>query len=182
MTSPIQDYCLIPLTQGQFAKVSPHRYEELRKYKWQAWWSRTTKSFYAMRGEYTGTRVQHYKMHRQILGLTKGDGKIGDHWNHDTLDNRDSNLRVADKFQSARNRRRQKSNTTGYKGVYAERVASGKMRYVSYISLNGKIKKLKTHAYTPEGLIEGARQYDQAALKIHGEFAHLNFPTPRSVI
>jgi hypothetical protein len=43
-------------------------------------------------------------IHRQILGLTKGDSRVGDHidpW--DTLDNRRGNLRIATIGQNARN-------------------------------------------------------------------------------
>lgn len=134
MTPPLESYRLIPLTQGQFAKVSPHRYEELSKYKWQAWWSHDTKSFYAVRSEYPRTRIQEYKMHRQILGLSKGDRKISDHINHDTLDNRDENLRIVTKQQNQWNSKRRKSNTSGYKGVQFCKAGN---KWVARIKVNG---------------------------------------------
>jgi hypothetical protein len=38
--------------------------------------------------------LDNYLMHREILGLRKGDGRISHHLNHDKLDNRRANLRV----------------------------------------------------------------------------------------
>ena len=61
---------LIPLTQGQFAMVSPHRYKDLMRWKWYAWWNPTTRSYYAVRTVQMpdGRRVSIY-MCRFILGL-----------------------------------------------------------------------------------------------------------------
>ena len=119
--TPSEDYRLIPLTQGQFAKVSLRCYEDVVRFKWHAYWSPGTRSFYARRtvnyfacGRRTADMVL---MHRYILGLEKGDGRSGDHENHDTLDNRDSNLRIASPTEQSRNRRIPKNNTSGFKGV-----------------------------------------------------------------
>lgn len=117
-----EEYRLIPLTQGQFAKVSPHRYDELSKWKWHAFWSPITKSFYAYRTQYLpslgeGRKSLTLAMHRQILCLAAGDKRQGDHENHDTLDNRDSNLRIATRHQNQANRIRQRNNRSGFKGV-----------------------------------------------------------------
>ena len=42
-------------------------------------------------------------MHRELLGLAAGDGRIGDHINGDKLDNRRANLRVVTPSQSSSN-------------------------------------------------------------------------------
>jgi hypothetical protein len=55
-------------------------------------------------------------MHRAILGLEYGDRKrVVDHANHDTLDNRRSNIRIASVSQNNHNTSRK--NKTGFKGV-----------------------------------------------------------------
>jgi hypothetical protein len=160
-----EPFCLIPLTQGQFAKVSPHRFEELNKLKWFAWWSECTKSFYAVRNIHLSKGKQtNVKMHRVILGLKRGDCKEGDHRNHDTLDNRDGNLRVATRAQNIYNRRMQKSNTSGYQGV-TYHAKTGK--WMARVGVGNERKYL--------GLFRNAEDANTvcrlASKKYHGEFA-----------
>jgi HNH endonuclease len=54
-------------------------------------------------------------MARFIMGAKPGE--IIDHRNHDTLDNRRKNLRICTSSQSAMNRRKRSSNTSGFIGV-----------------------------------------------------------------
>src|SRR4051812_46209749 len=75
-------------------------------------------------------------MHREILGLTYGDGKIGDHVvSENTLDNRRSNLRIADPSQSSVNQHIRKDNTSGFKGSCWDK---RKGKWMSYIDWRGK--------------------------------------------
>ena len=72
----------IPLTQGQVALISSHRYEEYMKWAWAATWKKGTRSFYAVRHALCGDgKVHMIYMHRQILGLDFGDKRKGDHVN-----------------------------------------------------------------------------------------------------
>ena len=59
-------------------------------------------------------------LHREILGLTKGDGLQVDHKNRDRLDNRKVNLRIAD---NALNRQNMPSwgKTSRFRGVSYDR-------------------------------------------------------------
>jgi hypothetical protein len=176
VTPPHQDYRLIPLTQGQFAKVSPHRFEEINRHKWQATrGGHDGANFYAVRFIYLGKVNGKYKyrtmsMHRQILGLEHGDPREGDHFNHDTLDNTDENLRIATRRQNACNGRTRADNKSGYKGVCW---VKSKNLWMATISLNGKNKYL--------GLRKSAEQayrelYMPAAIEHYGEFACLESP------
>ena len=108
-------------------------------------------------------------LHTLLLGVGRGvDGMYADHINHNKLDNRRCNLRVATKSQNGMNRFLQTNNTTGYKGVgYMPQ----KDKYRARIKVNGCEKHL--------GLFPTAKlaalAYDRAALKLHGEFAFTNF-------
>lgn len=88
---------LIPLVgkngQGKFAVVDDEDFEELSRYRW------FVSSGYASRS----AAPHQVQMHRQVLGLSRGDGLEGDHINRDRLDNRRSNLRVTKRATNAQN-------------------------------------------------------------------------------
>ena len=165
MTPSRHQYCTIPLTQGQVATVSEHRYSELARFKWYAYWNRHTQSFYALRnihlGEYRHTTVS---MARQILGLTKGDGLKADHEDHDTLNNQDYNLRVATAHQNQHNRGPLKGRT--YKGVYLRQDGQ---KYFAKITVN----RMQIHLGSFGTEVEAYTAYCKAATLYHGDFARL---------
>lgn len=166
-TRPATSYRLIPLTQGQFAIVDAADYEWLNQWKWYADWSPGMQNFYARRNS---PSVDCWSfailMHREILGLQRGDKREGDHIASDrTLDNRRNNLRIVGNDGSSQNRKRYRNNTSGYKGVHLE---EGKY-WRAYINVSGKRINLGVHP-TAESAYAA---YCAAAKKYHGEFAHL---------
>lgn len=90
-----------------------------------------------------------------------------DHINGNSLDNRKDNLRLATYIQNAANRTKNKNNTSGFKGV--GRRPGG--RWYAKLQHRGEVYTLGTFD-TPE---EAARIYDDAARRIHGDFARTNF-------
>lgn len=83
-------------------------------------------------------------LHRWILGLTRGDGLIGDHVNGDRLDNRRSNLRAVTPSMSSQNvggRGRSK-----YRGVHPTR--SG--RWSVQVKFQGQTHYLGTYGTEEE--------------------------------
>jgi hypothetical protein len=164
----------IPLTQGQMAIVDASDYDWLSQWKWHAVWNPGTKSFYAHRQEPTGgnPRQRSVRMHRQIIGILHGDRRMVDHANHDTLDNRRSNLRPASNSENQRNREAGPTNTSGFKGVSWHK---NDKKWHSRVMVQGKTVFFKGFLSREEA----ASAYDEEALKHFGEFAVLNFPRAR---
>ena len=155
----------IALTKGQFAIVDSTDYEWLAVYRWKAIAGRLGK-FYAKRTVTRRNAKNHsVLMHREILGLQRGDERQGDHVNsRETLDNRRKNLRIATDLQNHHNMPKSKANTTGFKGVSRRADTS---KFTAQIKVNGQVVYLG-RTETPE---EAAELYREAATRYFGEFA-----------
>jgi len=125
------------LTQGQFALVDDADYAWLNQWTWHAVYNATADSYYARRNEtlLTGKRILIW-MHRQILGLKRGDKRTGDHIHHDTLDNRRSNLWIVTYRENSQNRR---DGSSKYPGVH---LIKKYLKWKAQIKINKKIKYL----------------------------------------
>lgn len=127
----------ISLTQGKVAIVDDEDYEELNKHKWYA--QRRATNYYAVRNVRDGFGKYTLQMHRQILGLIPGDGKICDHINRVTLDNRTSNLRIVNKAGNNRNHNGYSHNTSGHNGVSWNK---NRHKWEAYVHTNSKCNYL----------------------------------------
>ena len=108
---------------------------------------------------------------RVIMGV-EDRSLVVDHINHDTLDNRKSNLRVCRSFENARNRSPRCGGARfGYRGV--DQI---KKRYRATVEVLGDRHRSRGLG-TP---LEAAHEYDRRALLLHGEFAAINFPCTKS--
>ena len=90
-----------------------------------------------------------------------------DHKNGDKLDNRKSNLRIATHFQNSKNRNKQLSASSKFKGVDFQK-RNGKWR--ARIKLDYKSKYLGEF----DTEIDAAKAYNSAATVYFGSFAKLN--------
>jgi hypothetical protein len=160
---------LIPLSRGLFTKVSARHYDWLMQFRWCAQWNPHTQSFYAYRGVALagGKKRILMAMSRFILGLEFGDKRQADHRNHDTLDNTDTNLRIATRGQNQGNLRKPRTNTSGFKGVSEFWIKGKFLGYQAKIRFQGKQMHLGIHS-TPQLAHE---VYCKKALELHGEFA-----------
>jgi len=152
----------IKLAKDKFAVVDPEDYQKLAEYDWHLWESGSYNQ-YAIRYE----KGKSLKMHREITNAPVG--LVVDHKNGNGLDNRKENLRIVTMTQNHYNRKKTSRKTTSkYKGVH--RITDRKA-YCAKIRYEGKTIYLGY--YKDE--IEAAKAYDEAAKKLFGEFARLNF-------
>lgn len=154
----------IELTQGYFTLVDIEDYEYLSKFSWRI--QKNRKHVYARTSIWLGNgKSKCVFMHRLILNAAKND--IVDHKNGNSLDNRRRNLRICSSYENNCNAFH--PSKIPYKGVYFK-VSINK--YIAQIQAEGK----KRHIGVFLNAKEAAIAYDKEAMKLHGEFARLNFP------
>jgi len=150
----------IPLTKGKIAIVDSKDYEWLSKYKWYA--NEKVNGFYACR--HKNGKITY--MHREITKAPKN--LVVDHIDHNTLNNRRSNLRVCTVVENLFNCRGSRK-TSKYKGVFRHKKMK---KWRSAIGHNHKYMEIGYF----DNEVEAAKAYDREAAKSFGEFAYLNFP------
>ena len=101
------------------------------------------------------------KMH--ILIMSPPKGKVIDHINHITFDNRKSNLRICEHYQNIIHSRTYKNNTSGRKGVYWDK---SKNKWAVYITANKKTQFLGRY----DDFDEAVKVREDAEEKYHKEF------------
>lgn len=140
--------------------------------------------YWAQSGGYVSikrTFENKYGVYKQVLYLHKavliniyGPDKLrckADHVDRNKFNNRRSNLRFANNFQNGANKDRTTKSSGGYKGVY---LTKGNKKYYARIGTKMPgVRKFLGSFETPE---LAAIAYDNAAIKVWGEFAILNFP------
>jgi hypothetical protein len=159
----------IPLSRGLHTVVSDVDFVFLNQWKW---WC-CGKGQYAIRSRRSTDPLTPavIRMHRVIadrMGLPQET--IVDHRNRDGLRNCRSNLRSATNVTNGRNRRRNKNNTSGFKGV-----SKDGYKWRAVITVQGR--KVWLGQFSTKEL--AAVAYDKAAKRYFGRFAYLNFPTKR---
>jgi hypothetical protein len=141
----------------------------LQKYKWYLWSTKRHNGIYVVASEsISNPKALHYKrLHQVIMGTTSG--QIVDHINGNPLDNRRSNLRIVSHSENNKNSTKRKNALNKFKGVH---FSTRERKFKAQIQSN----KNKISLGTFKTEVEAARAYDEAAKKLHGEFAKLNFP------
>jgi len=148
----------IKLTQGKEAMVDEEDVEGLCRLSWH---------FKKHRSGGYAASAEGISMSRFLLRAAPGE--IVDHINHDTLDNRKSNLRIVTNQQNQFNQKPQMGGSSQYKGVHwvtAKKCWRAQVRLDKKLHLVGLFKDEK----------EAAKAYDIRAKELFGEYAYLNFP------
>lgn len=139
--------------------------ERVQRYRWHS--VKIRQRTYAQTTIRRNGGKTHIYLHRYILDAPAR--ALVDHVDHDGLNNRRSNLRLATATGNVRNARLRSDNPSGYKGV--AQTPSGRWR--ARIVVEGKRIWLGTHVTAGDA----ACAYDAAAREYFGQFACLNFPS-----
>lgn len=151
----------ILISRGYVVVVDDDDYDAVADRSWYA--HRSNTSVYA-RAKIHGRNTP---MHRWLLRAVAG--KLVDHVNGNTLDNRRVNLRLCSHSENAQNRICAPKSESGYRGVF--RNTKNRLKpWRSQIIAFGKRYSLGVFA----GAVEAAIAYDNAARDLHGEFASVN--------
>ncbi|MBI3980687.1 HNH endonuclease [Candidatus Microgenomates bacterium] len=149
----------LKLTNGRFTMVDDNTYGLLMQHKWTI--DRSKKGYVIA----TDMNLYERRMHRLIAGAKPGESV--DHIDGNPLNNQYTNLRICTHQQNCYNRKLNKNNTSGYKGVSWNRFIG---KYTAQIKRNGKQIIL---GYFQDKK-EAAFAYNEAAKKYYREFASLN--------
>ncbi len=127
-----EDYVIIYTNKNEPIYIDIEDIKEVIKYKWV-----NDGNGYAQ----ATIKNKRIRMHRYIMQLHyKNIGRKNiDHINHNTLDNRKSNLRICNTNQNNENRKLQRNNTSKITGVYWH---SQNNNWIAKININGKSKHL----------------------------------------
>lgn len=164
------------LTLGKTAIVDDKDYEWVIRWHWGV--RIAPRTCYARRQERRGGRgakLITYHLHRElmahIMGRPLSNGEQIDHINGCGLDNRRCNLRICVQTENIRNQRKRTTPTSSrFKGITWNTFWC---KWQAAIKKNGH----RHHLGRFDSEEMAAKVYDAAAIQLHGEFAHLNFPT-----
>ena len=106
-------------------------------------------------------------MHRLVLGLDKNDNRQVDHIKHNKFDNRKKYLRICEQIDNCKNRKLNKNNTSGHKGVMWH---SRDLVWQAQITVNKK----KIHLGQFTNLSDAIKARVDAEKKYFGQFSYDN--------
>ncbi len=144
----------IVLTDFTQVQVSDEDYDFLNHWRW------SPHQGYARRN----ATIKMHKVVAERMGLI---GRI-DHKDQNPRNNQRENLRLATRKENARNKGKLSNNRSGFKGV-----SWNASRQQWYVFIKLETRQLWLGAFSTAE--EGARAYDAAAKRFHGEFADLNY-------
>lgn len=111
--------------------VDEDDFSKFNKFKW--FLQKSGQNCYAFREKMIQRNKEKTYMHREVLKLKYGDGKIVDHVNRNGLDNRKSNLCLTDKSGNGLNRKKKGLGITKHSGGWMAQIKfKGKHHYLGH--------------------------------------------------
>ena len=115
----------------------------------------------------TPIRGKIVRMSNFIMDFKSSHKKVIDHKDRNPLNNSKSNFRKCTTRQNSCNKKMQKNNTSGYRGVVWDKA---NQKWIAAIQVNSK----HIHIGRFKNKINAAIAYNKAAITHFGEFAYLN--------
>lgn len=148
-------------------KISTDDLYRLLKYNksWNASWRKDSQSYYVCACEYLETvngkpKYKIHYLHRWLFDYP--EGIVIDHINHDTLDNRRTNLRLTEQKKNLEHRSgANKNNKSGYRNVCLI-----ENKWIVQLQINGKNTKLGSF----DDVHEAGKFAEEMRQKYYGEF------------
>lgn len=138
-----------------YVLIDDEDFKLVSNYSW-----RIDSNGYVVHSYRTDNKVKRLYMHRLIMG---NPSNPIDHKNHNTSDNRKSNLRICNASLNGANRVISKNNTTGAKGVVKTKYGT----FRAFVTHQGKKRALGTF----DSLEEATEARNNEFNKLFGEFA-----------
>ena len=135
-------------------------------YTWFAKYDPDIDSFYAVASQYHKElgRARPVYLHQFVMDA---NGKVVDHENHNTLDDRKSNLRISEEIRNAMNRKaKNKNNKSGYRNVCWSK---SEKKWLVQLQINQKNAVLGKFSY--DELEQAGKFAEEMRQKYYGEFA-----------
>lgn len=165
------DHCFRRLNQGYVTIFDP---EDRGLASKGSFWVRVInkRTAYVIHQKYVGIgRSKNFRFHREIMNAPP-DVQI-DHISGNGLDNRKRNLRYATRSQNQRNKHPRDNCSSKYMGVsWCKR----RNKWKAIIQSDKKVTNIGRF----DTEIEAAMAYDEYAIRLHGDFARLNFPKKKT--
>ncbi len=134
------DTARIPLRARDRKTVRAYVIIDAADFAWASQWHWCLMAVgYAVRRATVNGRSEFFLLHRELMGLVKGDGLEVDHINHNKLDNRRANLRIVTRQGNRQNVASRRGSSSQYRGVAWDKAAG---KWVAGIGINGKRKYL----------------------------------------
>jgi len=157
----------IKLSRGRIALVDDNDFGRINAHKWHL--NNPRHCCYAERNVpmKNGNGFTAMRMHREIMNAP--DGMEVDHIDGNGLNNQKSNLRLCTHSQNQANRKMQKNNRSGFRGVSWRK---RERRWAAVVSIDGKRRYLGYFI----SIYDAAKARDNVVASHFGDFAKLNFP------
>ena len=158
---------IVGTSNGEAFIIDKEDAVEVEKYNWQSLKNKHGNIVAIQRCKTINGNRETLQLHRELLGLKKGDKRQGNHIDKDPSNNTRKNLEIVTCSENVRWQNKQRNNKSGYIGVCWD---NKNEKWEVQITVNYKKQRIDRY----DDIKEAAKAYNEAAVKYHGRHAKLN--------